>query len=66
MSVHKIIVGGIVTIIVGVILAATTWNFAAVAEMPEKYVTREENTREHVKIEHKLDKIYDHLIKESK
>ena len=63
---NKIILYGIATVITGVILAATTWNFASVADMPKRYVTKEDNSKEHVRIENKLDKIYDHLIRKDK
>jgi hypothetical protein len=59
---NKIIIGGLVMVAATMIVAATAWNFSAVAEMPEKYVTKEDNTREHTKIENKLDRILDHLI----
>jgi hypothetical protein len=52
---NKIIVGIIVTVAAGVILTATVWNFNAVAEMPEKYVTKEDNSEEHGQINNKLD-----------
>ena len=67
----KIIIGGIVTVAAGLILIATGWNFAAVAEMPEKYVSKEDqrmfiqrNDKEHKEIKDKLDKIIDYIVKE--
>lgn len=54
---NKIILGGIVTIIAGVIIAATGWNFAETAEMPEKYVNKEEHMKVHEKIDEKIDKV---------
>ena len=59
---NKIILAGVVTIAAGLILAATAWNFAAVASLPTKYVTVEENLSDHERIERKLDKIIDYLI----
>jgi hypothetical protein len=38
-------------------VAATSWNFAAVAEMPEKYVTKEENRADHTEMKEQLDEI---------
>jgi nucleoside recognition membrane protein YjiH len=60
---NKIIIGGIVTIVVGLTLTATIWNFTAVAEMPEKYVTIEDNKEEHKSINDKLDYLIKVLIK---
>jgi hypothetical protein len=59
---NKIILGGIVTIVAGAILTATIWNFSAVAEMPEKYVTIEDNREEHKSINDKLDYLIRVLI----
>jgi hypothetical protein len=59
---NKIIVGGIVTILVGCILAATAWNFSAVASMPRQYETKEEHQEDVDKIDKKLDIIIRHLI----
>jgi len=58
----KIIAVGIVTVVVGLVLAATTWNFSAVASMPEEYMKKSEAVEQHQRIEKKLDKIYDYLI----
>ena len=59
---NRIILGGIVTVIAGLILAATAWNFSAVASMPEEYVKRAPHTEQHQRIENKLDKIYEILM----
>ena len=59
---NKIILSGIVAVIVSCIVAATAWNFSAVAGMHEKYVTVEENQADHKRIEDKLDEIYRILI----
>ena len=59
---NKILIGGIVTVAVGLLLAATTWNFAAVAEMPEKYMPRHDAYEQHQRIDKKLDKIYDLIL----
>jgi hypothetical protein len=56
---NKVIVG----IVVAAFAAALTWNFAAVAEMPEKYVTKVENTDEHKEIRQDLKEIKDLIIK---
>jgi hypothetical protein len=70
---NKIIIGAVVTIVVGVVIAATGWNFQATAEMSEKFVHKqdlrifiERNDKEHQRIIEKLDKIYDHLIEENR
>ena len=67
---NKIIIGIVTTVAAGLILVATGWNFSAVAEIPEKYVSKEEqhifmerNDKEHQRIQETVDKIYDHLIK---
>ena len=67
----RIIIGAIVTVVVGILLTATGWNFKAVAEMPEKYVLKEDqrifienNDKEHQRILDKLDKIIEHLLEE--
>ena len=59
---NKIILGAIVTVIAGAILTATVWNFNAVAQMPEKYVTKEDNSEEHKQINNKLDYLIRVLI----
>lgn len=59
---NKIVLGGIVTVAATMIVAATAWNFSAVAEMPEKYMNKDEAQEQHKRIEDKLDKIYDHLL----
>jgi hypothetical protein len=59
---NKIVLGGIVTVVTGLIIVATAWNFSAVAEMPEKYMNKDEAQEQHKRIEDKLDKIYDHLL----
>ena len=58
----KIIVGIIVTVVAGSILAATAWNFSAVASVPETYETKEEHNHDIDKIDKKLDLIIRHLI----
>jgi hypothetical protein len=59
----KIIIIGIVTVAAGLILAATAWNFSAVASMPEKYMQKTEAIEQHQRIENKLDKIMDFLLR---
>ena len=58
----KIILVGVVTVVAGLILAATAWNFSAVAGMPEKYVEKAPHVEQHQRIENKLDKIYEILM----
>ena len=55
--------------VAGLLIVATGWNFKATAEMPEKYVNKEEqrifidrNDDEHKRISEKLDRIIDHLL----
>jgi len=71
MKMNKIIIGGIVTLIIACVLAATGWNFKATAEMTEKFLLKSDheifvkrNDRSLETINNKLDKIYDHLIEE--
>ena len=59
---NKIVLGGIVTVAATMIVAATAWNFSAVAEMPEKYMPKNEAIEQHQRIDNKLDRIIDHLI----
>jgi hypothetical protein len=61
--VKKIILVGIVTLAVGLILAATAWNFNAVASLPEEYMRKDEAQEQHKRIETKLDRIIDHLLR---
>ena len=59
---NRMMAAGIVTVIAGLVLAATAWNFSAVASMPEIYITKQEATQQHQNINRKLDKILDVLI----
>lgn len=61
---NKIIIGTLASIIAALTIAATGWNFQKTAEIPEKYVTKKENSEEHKEINRKLDKIYDFLLKQ--
>lgn len=61
-NMKKIMIVGLVTVVAGLLLAATTWNFSAVASMPEEYMKKDEAVEQHQRIEDKLDKIYDHLL----
>jgi Tfp pilus assembly protein PilO len=38
---NKIVAGGVITVVVGMFLAATGWNFAATADIPKVYETKE-------------------------
>ena len=65
----KIVIGGVVTVVAALIIAATGWNFKATAEMPENYVNKNEqrifierNDKEHGKIQETLDNILEHII----
>lgn len=51
----------IITIAAGLVLAATAWNFSAVASMPSDYVGKEEHRIVHDKLEKKLDKMLDKM-----
>ena len=55
---NKRIVTGIITVAVGLVLAATTWNFAATLNA----VDSEEHRSVHERIDDKLDKIYDLIM----
>ena len=69
----KILIGASVTIGTTLIIAATGWNFLAVANMSDKFVQKldfnlafktfsECNEKDHDRIKSKLDKIYDLLL----
>jgi hypothetical protein len=60
----KIIIGGIVTVVVGLILGATAWNFSAVAEMPTQYVTKHDHNEDMDRIDEKLNIIIRHLMRD--
>jgi len=62
----KVIMGIMISVVAGCILAATAWNFSAVASMSEKYVIKEDNSREHGQINEKLDNITDILMRRGK
>lgn len=63
---NRILLNGVVIIMAGLFLAATAWNFSAVASMPEKYVRVDRNRADHERIERKLDTIIDILIGEGR
>ena len=63
MTMNKIIIGGIITVVVGIVLAATGWNFKATAEMPEKFVLKIDHNDDMDRIDKKLDIIIRHLLK---
>jgi len=60
---NKIVLGGIVSVVASLIIAATAWNFSAVASMPEEYVKKTPHAEQHQRIENKLDKIIDYLLR---
>ena len=62
MIMSKIIIGGIVTVLTGLIIVATGWNFSAVAEIPDKYITKEDHQEDIQRIDKKLDIIIKHLM----
>jgi uncharacterized protein YqhQ len=59
---NKILLGGIVSVVASLIIAATAWNFSAVASVPDKYETKEKHQSDIDKIDRKLDLIIRHLI----
>ena len=63
---NKTIINGAVIVVAGCILAATAWNFNAVASMPEKYVIKKDNSEEHKQINEKLDHITNILMRRDK
>ena len=72
MKMNKRIVSIIGVLVAGMVLAATGWNFKATAEIPEKYVTKDElktfdtrNYTEHQRILRKLDEIHVILIEKT-
>jgi len=65
----KILIGAIITVGAGLIIAATGWNFLATANMSEKFVQKTDfiafaecNERNHNRTQDKLDKIYNMLL----
>ena len=62
----KTIMGIVIAVVAGCILAATAWNFNAVASMPEKYVIKKDNSEEHKQINEKLDHITNILMRRDK
>jgi len=59
-----------ITIGAGLIIAATGWNFMATADIPSRFVGKIDfrefaqcNERDHERINDKLDKIFDTLMK---
>jgi uncharacterized membrane protein YgaE (UPF0421/DUF939 family) len=71
---NKIVAGGVVTVMVGLFLAATGWNFAATADIPKTYETKENvqrianETKDHVKrvadaIEKRQERLEDKMDK---
>ena len=59
---NKIIVSAIVGLFVALIIAATGWNFKVTAEIPAKYVDKEQYRCDQERMESKIDKIYDLLL----
>jgi hypothetical protein len=64
----KYILGGVITVVVACIVAATGWIFASVASMPEGYIQKkdfktyiERNYEEHQRINDKLDRIIEKI-----
>ena len=71
--IKKILIGAGATIGAGLIMTATGWNFLVTANMPDKFVTKQDfnlaiktlsecNERNHDRINDKLDRIYDILV----
>lgn len=63
------LLGILTTLVCGLFISATAWNFSATAAMPEKYVTKERVDRitqsldrRLDKLDAKMDKLIDHLI----
>jgi len=54
----KILIGVTITVVAGLILGFTTWNFAATQDA----VKKEDHQKVHDKIDEKLDKIYDLVL----
>ena len=58
---NRIVASIIISVAAGLILAATAWNFSAVASMPNDYLNREEHLKRHDKLDNKLDRIWDKI-----
>jgi len=65
----KILIGAGITIVAGLTIAATGWNFLTTANIPDKFIQKPDferfvdcNERDHDRINNKLDKIYDMLM----
>ena len=55
---NKPLLTGIITVIAGLILAITGWNFSAT----QGAVQKEDHRPEHRRLEEKIDKIYDMVL----
>jgi hypothetical protein len=63
---NKIIGGIVVTVMAGLILAMTGWNFSETAAAPEKFADRKENKTDHDNMNNKIDTNQRELMKEVK
>jgi len=59
----KIAISISIAIITAFIIAATGWNFSAVASFPDKYVPKSENREDHRRIEQKIDRLMELILK---
>ena len=62
MNRKNILIGFGASVLGGLIIMATGWNFSATANMPNKYVSKEDNSSEHRTITDKLDYIVTLII----
>ena len=65
----KVGAGIFIAVFAGIVIAATVWNFSAVASLDERFVRKddmktftESNEEQHLHIRDKLDDIYDRMF----
>jgi len=68
-SLKQIIIGIVIILTAGTILAATGWNFTQVVNIPETYMKKSDvqafmsrNREDHIAIEQKLDRLLELLM----
>jgi hypothetical protein len=58
-GVNKLVAGVIITVMAGLILAMTGWNFSETAAAPSRYADKAANRSDHETINRKLDETKD-------
>lgn len=71
-TIKQYVIGVFIILTATTVLAATGWNFSKVSEIPEKYILKielkeliHENKEDHLRIEAKLDRIIQTLLRHS-